>query len=91
MTRAATPDPSLDSLIEAEVTEAVRPYEDAGVYSAEDLDELRHMLRIVMRTHPTAVALLEQLRHRAAPDESGKEDVRGFNGALARIKKAEGA
>ncbi len=46
-------------------------------------------MRIVLRTHPTATHLLEQLRPRAAPDESGKEDVRVFNGARAR-SKAEG-
>lgn len=81
-------DPTLDAMIEAEVTEALRPYGD--VYSPEDLEELRHMMRIVMRTHPTAKHLLEQLRPRAAPDESGKEDVRAFKGARARAKRAEG-
>jgi hypothetical protein len=81
-------DPTLDAMIEAEVTEALRLYE--GVYSPEDLDELRHMMRIVLRTHPTAKHLLEQLRPRAVPEQSGKEDVRVFNGARARLKKAEG-
>jgi hypothetical protein len=90
MTRAVKTDPTLDAMIEAEVREALRPYEDARVYPPEVLEELRHMLRIVMRTHPTAAHLLEQLRPRAAPDESGKEDVRVFSGALARSKKAEG-
>lgn len=90
MNRAVKPDPTLDAMIEAEVNEALRPYEDDKVYPPEVLVELRHMLRLVMRTHPTAVHLLEQLRPRAAPEESGKEDVRVFNGAMARVKRAEG-
>jgi len=89
MNRTARSDPTLDAMIEVEVTEALRPYED--VYPPEILDELRHMMRIVLRTHPTAKHLLEQLRPRAAPDQSGKEDIRAFNGAArARMKKVEG-
>ena len=82
-------DPALDAMIETEVAEALRPY--AEVYPPEVLDELRHILRIALRTHPTATHLLEQLRPRAVPDESGKEDVRMFQGATARPKKAGGA
>jgi hypothetical protein len=88
MSRTPKTDPTLDAMIEAEVTEALDPYK--GVYPPEILDELRHMMRIVMRTHPTAKHLLEQLRPRAAPDQSGKEDVRAFrafNGAAQRAKK----
>jgi hypothetical protein len=77
-------------MIEAEVAAALQPIEAEGYFSAEELDELRHMMRIVLRTHPTATHLLEQLRPRSAPDESGKEDVRVFNGAMGRVKKAEG-
>ncbi len=31
-------DPALDAMIEAEVAEALRPYEEQGFYTAEDLD-----------------------------------------------------
>jgi hypothetical protein len=90
MSRAIKTNPAVEAMIEAEVREALRPYEEAGVYPPEVLAELRHMLRLVMRTHPIPVHLLEQLRPRAVPDESGKEDTRVFSGAMARVKKAEG-
>jgi hypothetical protein len=86
--RAVIHDPTLDHMIEAEVAEALQPYE--SVYPADVLIELRRMLRVVMRTHPTTSHLLEQLRPRAVPDESGKEDVSVFNGARAGAKRAEG-
>jgi len=82
-------DPTLDAMIEAEVTEALRPYE--GVYASDELVELRHMMRIALRTHPTAKHLLAQLRPRVAPDESGKEDIRAFNGASRRAQNAKKA
>lgn len=88
MSRAVKNDPARAALIEAEVTEALRPYE--GIYTPEMMAEARHMMRIVLRTHPTATHLLGQLVPRAAPEESGKEDVRVFNGARMRLKKAEG-
>jgi hypothetical protein len=89
MNRAVKNDPIRDAMIEAEVSDALRPYEDEGVYPPEVLEDLRRMLRIVMRTHPTAARLLEQLRPRPAPEESGKEDVSVFNGALRRATRAE--
>jgi hypothetical protein len=90
MNRPVRTDPAADAMIDAEVAAALRPYEAEGYYTAEELDELRHMMRIVLRTHPTATHLLAQLGPHAAPDESGKEDVRAFNGALTRVKRAEG-
>lgn len=86
--RAIDSDPAVDALIEAEVAAAVRPYE--AIYTPAHLDELRHMLRIALRTHPTAKHLLEQIRPRAIPEESGKEDVRMFNGVRPPAKRAEG-
>jgi hypothetical protein len=79
-------DPALDAMIETEVAEALRPYAD--VYPPEVLDELRHMMRIVLRTHPTATYLFEQLLPQTVPAESGKEGVLMFKGAMARAKKA---
>jgi len=90
MNRPVRADPAVDAMIDAEVAAALQPYEAEGYYTAEELDELRHMMRIVLRTHPTAVHLLEQLGPRIAPGESGKEDVRAFNGMLTRVKRAEG-
>jgi hypothetical protein len=86
MSSADKDDPILDAMIENEVTEALRPYEQA--YPPEVLEELRRMMRIVMRTHPTAKHLLEQLKPRATPERSGKEDVRLFGGA--NVKRTGG-
>lgn len=61
-------DPTLDAMIDAEVTAALRPYEAEGYYTADELDELRHMMRIVLRTHPRATHLLAQLGPRAAQE-----------------------
>ncbi len=83
---------ALDAMIEAEVAEAVRAL--AGELPPEVLDEYRHMMRIILRTHPTAKHLLEQLRPRAVPDESeNRVDVRVFNGvrALAQGTKKVGS
>lgn len=90
MSHTEKPDPELDALIENEVNEALRPYEGDNAYPPEVLEDLRRMMRIVMRTHPTATHLLEQLRPRAVPDQSGKEDVRSFHGVALRGKKAQG-
>ena len=87
MSRAIKTDPLLEAMIEAEVAEALRPVE--GAFPPDVTDELHHMMRIVMRTHPAAVQLLEQLRPRAAPDESGKEQVGVFKGARAKSAKGE--
>ena len=84
---AAIDDAALEALIEAEVAEASRAH--AAEYPPDLLDEYRHMLRIILRTHPTATHLLEQLRPRVVPDESEKRlDVRAFNGVRAQVKKA---
>jgi hypothetical protein len=89
MPRAIKTDPALEAMIEAEVAEALRMNE--GIFGPEELEELGHLMRIVMRTHPAARQLLEQLGPRAAPDESGKEDVSMFKGARTGAnKKAEG-
>ena len=89
MTRAIKTDPALEAMIEAEVAEALRLNE--GILGPEELEELGHLMRIVMRTHPAARQLLEQLGPRAAPDESGREDVSMFKGVRADPKKrAEG-
>jgi hypothetical protein len=78
---------ALEAMIEAEVVEAVRAH--AAEYPPEVLDEYRHMLRIILRTHPTAKHLLEQLRPRVVPDESeNRVDVRAFNGLRVHAKKA---
>lgn len=79
---------ALETMIEAEVAEAVR--ERAADFPPEVLDEYRHMLRIILRTHPTAKHLLEQLRPRAVPDESeNRVDVRAFNGVRALAQDAK--
>ncbi len=77
-----------DALVDAEVERALEPYR--GLFAREDLEEMRSMLRIFARTHPTPHRLIEQLVTRQAPDESGKQDVRAFRGAGPGRRKAEG-
>jgi hypothetical protein len=77
-----------EAMIEAEVAEALQPYRT--LYPPEVLEEAEHMMRIVLRTHPAAKHLVEQLLPRPVLEESDKVDVRAFNGARARAKKVGG-
>jgi hypothetical protein len=70
------PDPIMEAQINAEVETTVAPY--ARVYPPEMLDEMRHLLRLALRTDPYAQELLKALRPRAVPQESDKVDLRAF-------------
>lgn len=78
------PDPVMEAQIDARVEAAVAPY--ARVYPPELLDEMRHLLRLALRTDPYAQELLKALRPRAVPQESDKVDLRTF----ARPQKKDG-
>lgn len=69
-------DPVLDAMIEAEVERAVGPA--AKTLPPEVLDELRSLLRIGLRNHPGARAVLEQLRAVRSVERSDKIATAAF-------------
>ena len=77
---------AIDAMVETEVADALRPYE--GIFTEQVLDEMRRMLRTFLRKHPSTAEILERLAARSPPDESGKEEIQGFKGALAKKTEA---
>jgi len=69
-------DPVLDAMIEAEVARALGPA--TATMPAEVVDELRCLLRIGLRHHPGARAMLEQLRPTPSVERSDKVATAAF-------------
>jgi hypothetical protein len=69
-------DPELDAKIEAEIARAIGPAQ--GTLPEEVLDELRMVLRIGLRHHPGARALLDQLGRAPSVDKSDKVATKAF-------------
>jgi|HubBroStandDraft_4_1064222.scaffolds.fasta_scaffold668387_2 hypothetical protein len=63
-----------DPLVEAQIERALAPYRG---WPPAMLATLREGLEEMYATHPTALALLEQLRDRAAPQRSGEVPIDG--------------
>jgi hypothetical protein len=80
MTKPA--DAMKDPLVEAQIERALAPYRG---WPPAMLATMREGLEEMYATHPTAIALLEQLRERAAPQQSGEVPVDGA-GAQAERK-----
>ena len=75
------------ALIEQEVTRGMAPYKARGL-PADALDEMQHLLRFALRTHPTAQHLLRRLCDDPVLFNSDGVDTSGLEAAL---KKREGA
>jgi hypothetical protein len=81
---------AMEAYVDAEVARALQAHDK--LLRPEVLDAVREEMRSMLLTHPSTQRMLERLFPPAAPDESGKEDVRAHRGTLARrSKKAEGA
>ena len=72
MTKPA--DTMKDPLVEAQIERALAPYRG---WPPAMLATLREGLEEMYATHPTAIALLEQLRERAAPDATDTMPIEG--------------
>lgn len=58
-----------DPFLREQVEQAVAPY--AGVLPPEALEELREVLEVVLYAHPAVAPVVERLRRRRPPAESG--------------------
>jgi hypothetical protein len=80
MLKQGRQDLTMDALIEIQADLALEGYE--ALYPPEILDEMRRLMRLMLRHDPEAQALLKSvLRGQTHVDESHKVDVRGFHEA----------
>lgn len=87
----SNPDGSGDPILDEQVERALAPYKP--LLRPETLQAFRDVLRDVLRTHPVGSQLLDRVRPRVTPHESG--DVRkavfgDLERAKARMKKRRG-
>ena len=75
------------ALIEQEVIRGMAQYKARGL-PADVLDEMEHMLRFALNTHPTAQHILRRLCDNPVLVNSDGVDTSGLEAAL---KKGEGA
>jgi hypothetical protein len=73
-------DEQIDALIEAEVERAMAPYRALGL-PEHVLAEMESMLRLGLRTHPSAQAILRALARDPITVKSEEVDTRGLEGA----------